>query len=143
MTKLRTSLIAAAAAFSLAAPAATVAQDRNGAEQSKGQAELAKLLDGRVAGEPERCVRTFPSRNVEIIEGTALVIRAGNTVWVNTTQDPETLDEDDALLIRKFGSTSQLCRLDQVTTFDRFNGFYTGNIFLTDFVPYRKADAAS
>lgn len=139
---IRKPLFALAAAAVLAAPATTaIARDNHA--QAKGAAELSKLLEGRVAGEPERCVRTFPSRNVEIIEGTALVIRAGNTVWVNTTQDPERLDEDDALLIRKFGSTSQLCRLDQVTTFDRFNGFYTGNIFLTDFVPYRKADAAS
>jgi hypothetical protein len=137
----RKPILALAAAAVLAIPATIAAQSDRA--QTKGAAELAKLLDGRVAGEPERCVRTFPSRNVEIIDGTALVIRAGNTVWVNTTQDPDRLDDDDALLIRKFGNVSQLCRLDQVTTFDRFNGFYTGNIFLTDFVPYRKTDASS
>jgi hypothetical protein len=139
---IRKPLLAVAAAAVLAAPA-TIATAQDNRAHAKGAAELAKLLDGRVAGEPERCVRTFPSRNVEIIDGTALVIRAGSTVWVNTTQDPDRLDEDDALLIRKFGNVSQLCRLDQVTTFDRFNGFYTGNVFLTDFVPYRKADASS
>ena len=139
---IRKPLLAFAAAAVLAAPATIVTAQDNRAH-AKGAAELAKLLDGRVAGEPERCVRTYPSRNINIIEGTALVIDTGNTVWVNYTQDPERLDEDDALLIRKFGSSSQLCRLDNVTTFDRFNGFYTGNIFLKDFVPYRKADAAS
>lgn len=139
---IRKPLLAIAAAAVLATPA-TLASAKDNRAQTKGQAELAKLLEGRVAGEPERCVRTFPSRNLEIIEGTAIVLRVGNTVWVNTTQNPDSLDEDDALLIRKFGSSSQLCRLDNVTTFDRFNGFYTGNVFLTDFVPYRKADAAS
>ena len=102
----RKPILALAAAAVLAIPATIAAQSDRA--QTKGAAELAKLLDGRVAGEPERCVRTFPSRNVEIIDGTALVIRAGNTVWVNTTQDPDRLDEDDALLIRKFGNVSQL-----------------------------------
>ena len=59
---------------------------------------------------------------------------------MNRTRAPQTLDNDDVLVIRKFGSGSRLCRLDQVSTRDRFNGFYTGNIFLTDFVPYRRVE---
>lgn len=139
MSYVRQSLIAAAAALAVTAPAA--AQDRAPAEIPAGQVKLAKLLEGRIAGEPERCIRTFPSRSLNIVDGTAIVMDAGDTVWVNYTQHPDSLDEDDALLIRKFGSTSQLCRLDTVTTFDRINGFYTGNVFLTDFIPYRKADS--
>lgn len=144
MTTSRSTIIAAAAALALAAPAAAIAQDRDEAvELTKGEAELAKLLEGRVAGEPESCIRTFPSRNLNVIDGTAITYERGDTVWVNYTQNPDTLDEDDALLIRKFGNASRLCRLDNVTTFDRFNGFYTGNIFLTDFVPYKKVEDAS
>ena len=41
------------------------------------------------------------------------------------------------MTIRKF-SASQLCRLDQVTTHSRTGNFYTGNIMLQDFVPYRR-----
>ncbi len=32
----------------------------------------------------------------------------------------------------------QLCRLDQITTMDQYSGFFTGVVFLRNFVPYRK-----
>ena len=140
MTHIVKSVVASLAAIALAAPLA--AQESSNTELTKGQAKLAKLLEGRVAGEPERCIRTFPSRSLRVIDGTAIVSDQGDTVWVNYTQYPDGLDDSDALLIRKFGTASQLCRLDTVTTFDRFNGFYTGNVFLTDFIPYRKVDDA-
>ena len=140
MNILAKSVVAGAAALALAFPLAVGAQER--AEPSKGEVKLAKLLEGRIAGEPERCIRTFPSRSLTIIDGTAIVSDQGDTVWVNYTRHPDGLDDNDALLIRKFGSVSQLCQLDTVTTFDRFNGFYTGNVFLTDFIPYRKVEDA-
>lgn len=107
---------------------------------TKGEAELAKMLEGRVAGEPERCVNTFGNGNLRIIDGTALVYRQGGTVWVNRTRNPDSLDDDDYLVIRKYGSSSQLCRLDNVTTQDRSGNFFTGVVFLEDFVPYRKVE---
>lgn len=137
MTLIIKSLVAGMAGMAMALP--LVAQQTAPADTTAGQAKLAKLLEGRVAGEPERCIRTFPSRSLQVIDGTAIVSDQGGTVWVNYTQNPASLNDRDALLIRKFGSVAQLCRLDTVTTFDRFSGFYTGNVFLTDFVPYRRA----
>ena len=102
--------------------------------RDEGQAELARLLEGRVAGEPQSCVRTM-----RIIEGTAIVVGRGNTIYVNVPRHPDSLDEDDAMKIRR--TSSQLCRTDIVTTFDRTGGIYTGNIFLGDFVPYKKTDS--
>lgn len=107
---------------------------------SKGELKLAKMLEGRVAGEPERCINTFRSGNLTIVDGTALVYRDGKTIWVNRTRNPDSLDDDDYLVIRKYGSSSQLCRLDNVTTHDRTGNFFTGVVFLEDFVPYRKAE---
>jgi hypothetical protein len=132
----------AAALLALGTPA--LAQDEVENEMlSEGQEELAKLLEGRVAGEPQRCVMTTPSRGFRIIDETALVYERGDTVWVNYTAHPGSLDDSDALLIRHFGgSAMQLCRLDNVTTFDRFNGFFTGAVFLEEFIPYRKVDDA-
>ena len=125
------SLATAAAAITLVASPAS-------AERKSGEEKLAELIDGRVAGEPQSCINTFNSRPLTVIDDTAIVYRSGDTVYVNRTRAPQTLDNDDVLVIRKFGSGSRLCRLDQVSTRDRFNGFYTGNIFLTDFVPYRR-----
>ena len=144
MKRIPTILAGAAAALALTAPLASQAQERGNRYEERraerGERELAKLLKGRVAGEPQDCIQTLPTRSLRIVEGTAVVYDAGSTIWVNRTRDPRSLDDNDALLLRKFGSGSQLCRLDQVTTFDRNGGFYSGNVFLTEFVPYRRAD---
>ena len=142
MRKLATTALAAACAL-LAAPA--LADHHDGPDDmadramTKGEEKLAKLLEGREPGEPQSCVTTFrSSENLRVIDGTALVYGRGRTIYVNVPARPETLDDRDLLVIRKFGST--LCRTDMVTTADRINGFYTGNIFLGDFVPYRRVD---
>ncbi|WP_379553474.1 hypothetical protein ACRAQ7_03955 [Erythrobacter sp. W53] len=111
------------------------------AAKKTGEEELAEMLEGREAGEPTRCIRTLRSSgNLQVIDKTAIVYKRGDTVWVNKTRNPDQLDEDDILVIRKFGNTSQLCRLDNITTADRFNGFFTGAVFLTDFVPYKTVE---
>lgn len=132
----------AAAAFFVAPP--VVAQDEtNDGEITEGQQELAELLEGRVAGEPQRCIRTLPNRSLNIIDDTAITYESGDTIYVNYTRNPDQLDDDDTLVIRKFGtSATQLCRLDNVTAVDRYSGIFSGAIFLTDFVPYEKPEAA-
>ncbi|MEE2794389.1 MAG: hypothetical protein VX512_06080, partial [Pseudomonadota bacterium] len=51
-----------------------VLADEN-AQMTRGEEKLAKLLDGRVAGEPQSCIRTLGSRNLSQIDGTALTYR--------------------------------------------------------------------
>ncbi|MBX7539427.1 hypothetical protein K3178_00235 [Qipengyuania sp. GH29] len=123
----------------LAAPAV---QADEPVELTKGEKRLAKMLDGRVAGEPESCIRTIGSRNLMTIDGTALVYRSGDTIWVNYTKRPEWIDDSDYLVIRRF-SNSSLCRTDQITTYSRGGNFFSGVIFLDDFIPYRTAEDAS
>ena len=132
-------LAATAALTMLAAPA--TAQDYADRELTKGEAKLAKMLDGRVAGEPERCIRTIGSRNLTQIDDTALVYKQGRTIWVNYTRTPGSIDSDDIMVIRKFDGSS-LCRTDQITTVERFGGFLSGVIFLDDFIPYRLPEDA-
>ena len=128
-------LIAVSAAAMALSPAS--AKDRN-----SGEEKLAEMLEGRVPGDPENCIQTFGSGNLTVIDKTALVYKRGDTVWVNRTKHPKSLDDDDYLVIRKYGSASQLCRLDNITTRDRGSNFFSGVIFLEDFVPYRKVDDA-
>ena len=136
-------LIYAGAAFAAILAVPLSAQDDAGTmELTKGEARLAEMLEGRVAGEPERCINTFGSRPLKIIDDTAIVYRDGDTIWVNYTRNPDTLDDNDILIIKKYGSSSQLCRLDNVTTQDRFSHFFSGVIFLEDFVPYRLPEDA-
>lgn len=131
MPKLVGSLaVIAAAAGLVAAPL--------GAARLSGEEKLAKLIEGRTAGEPESCINTFGNRSLTVIDKTAIVYKDGNRVWVNRTKNPESIDDDDVMVIRKFGG-SNLCRTDMITLTDRFSGMFSGAIFLSDFVPYEKA----
>lgn len=104
---------------------------------TKGEKRLAKLLEGRVAGEPVRCIRTMPSQRMQTIDGTAYVYGSGNTIYVQRTRNPDQIDDNDALVTTRFNAT-ELCRLDQMTTVDRVLGVFTGAVFFEDFVPYTR-----
>ena len=116
-----------------------VLADEN-AQMTRGEEKLAKLLDGRVAGEPQSCIRTLGSRNLSQIDGTALTYRDGDTIWVNYTRNPESIDESEVMVIKRFSATS-LCRTDQIELVSRTGGFLSGVIFLDEFIPYAKVEA--
>jgi hypothetical protein len=107
-----------------------------------GEEKLAEILKGRVAGKPVSCINTWRNANLSIVDNTAIVYREGRTIYVNRTQNPKDLDWNDILVIKHFGTT-QLCKLDQVTTIERGNGAFTGVVFLTDFVPYTLPEGGS
>lgn len=139
------------AALALAATMPVSAQDQGDieakvaapADPSKGEKRLAKLLEGRVAGKPLSCIRTEPRDRMEVIPGTAYVYGAGHTIYVQRTRDPQRISDNDTLVANRFNAT-QLCRVDMLTTIDRFTGFFTGAVFFEDFVPYtRVKDAGS
>lgn len=125
------SLAIAAAAVGLLATPVTAARQ-------SGEERLAKMLEGRVAGEPRRCLPALRSQSLTVLDKTAIVYKQGGKVWVNRTARPQDIDEDDILIIRKYGN-SNLCRTDLITTADRTSGMFTGAIFLEDFVPYEAA----
>lgn len=112
------------------------------AAQSKGEAELAKLLEGRVAGTPTSCINGMSNQRMRTIDGTAYVYGAGRTIWVQRTRDPAQIDDRDTLVVVRVG-TNQMCRFDQMTTVDRFNGMFTGVVFFEDFVPYIRTPSAA
>lgn len=123
--------LAAAAALTAGLSPATAARPT-------GEERLAKLIEGRTAGTPSDCIFTTPTGNdLTVIDGTALVYKAGGKLWVNRTRTPDAIDSDDVLVVRRFGSN--LCRTDTITLVDRLTGMFTGVIFLDDFVPYEKA----
>lgn len=131
---------AAFAAAALAFSGSAAAQPDTANQQlTKGEQKLAKLIGDRVAGEPKSCIPGFPVRSFQVIDETAIVYKIGRTVWINRTRDPQSLDDRDTLVFRRFGSN--ICSSDIVTSIDAASGFYTGNVFLGEFVPYRMADS--
>lgn len=98
--------------------------------------QLAKLLEGREAGKPVSCISLADTRDMVVLDKTAIVYGSGTVIWVNRPKNAEHLDSDDILVTHPTGS--QFCSLDIVKTVDRSGHFETGFISLGDFVPYRK-----
>lgn len=105
---------------------------------AKNEAKLAKMLEGRTAGEPVSCIPAFKGSRLEVIQGIAMVYEEGGVVYVSRPTQPDSLRSDDILVIDRYGG--QLCHTDIVRTIDRMGGYFTGVVFLGKFVPYRKAD---
>jgi hypothetical protein len=129
-------LAAAALAVSAVAVPAYAGDGPKLTTAEKGEAKLAKLLAGRTAGEPVNCITTLNSSDLQVIDETALVYKAGKTIYVARPTHPKQLRRDDVLVTKRTGS--QLCTNDSMHTVDRSGGFTTGVVFLDSFVPYTK-----
>lgn len=124
--------------LSLTIGAALLAAGAAQAEKPSPEAQLAKLLDGRVAGQPSDCINLSGSPSSQVIPGQAIVYREGRTLWVNRPRSgASSLTGDEVLVTRTLGS--RLCSTDTVMLHDRTTQFMTGIVMLGDFVPYRKA----
>lgn len=124
-----------AAATIAAVPGVSAAKERLAPEE-----RLAKLLDGRVAGEPQNCISLSGINSSQVIDKTAIVYRIGSTMWVNRPKGgAQSLDDDDILVTKTTGS--QLCSIDTVELRDRTSRMYSGFVSLGEFVPYRRAKA--
>lgn len=132
---MRAMLLSLSAVLVLAASGAQAADQPN----AEGEAKLAKLLEGRVAGKPVDCINLRAMDNSEIIDGTAIVYKGpGGRLYVNRPRGgADWLRSDDVLVTKTL--TAQLCKVDPVTLVDSLSRFPRGFVNLGDFVPYTKA----
>ena len=129
----RALMATAAGAILLAQPLSAPLSAR---ERLTGEAQLAKMLEGRVAEKPVSCIDLRDATNSTIIDKTAIVYSSGlGVIYVNRPKFAQSLNDDDILVTKTWGS--QLCRLDIVQLRDRSGGFFHGSVGLDDFVPYR------
>ncbi len=115
--------------------AGTTAASAGNAEEN--EAKLARMLEGRTAGEPVNCISALRSNRIEVIEHVGIVYDAGSTIYVARPTDARQLGRNDVVVIERFGG--QLCTNDVIRTVDRYQGYTTGAVFLEEFVPYTKA----
>ena len=102
-----------------------------------GEEELARMLDGRIAGKPVDCINLPMVSSSTVIDKTAIVYQSGSTYYVQRPRTgAETLNDDDVLVTRLTGS--QLCSIDTVQLHDRSTGFWRGFVALDKFVPYER-----
>ncbi len=121
----------------LAAAALAASPAASAREKLTPEDQLAKLLDGRVAGEPQNCLSLTSLGSSQIIDKTAIVYRVGSTMWVNRPKGgAASLDDDDILVLKTSGS--QLCSIDTLELHDRSSHMYSGFVSLGKFVPYRR-----
>ena len=100
-------------AASLVATGATAVQAR----ERDPEAQLARALEGRVAGEPVNCIDLHRVRSSRVIEGTAILYDAGGIIYVNRPRNgAEELNRFDTLVTRT--PSTQLCSVDVVHTYD-------------------------
>lgn len=126
--------ILAATALTLSASAASAAT-----RAEKGEARLARMIEGRVAGDPVSCIATMSGSRLEVIDHVGIAYDAGRTIYVARADRPQSLDGFDTVVIERSGS--QLCKQDMIRTVDLNAGFTTGIVFLGDFVPYTRPEA--
>jgi hypothetical protein len=108
------------------------------AKAPSGEERLAHMLEGRIAGQPMRCISEFSrGRDVQVIDRVGVVYDAGDTIWVARAHDPDALRDRDILVVDRM-SGGQLCRDDIKRTIDRYEGNLKSVVFVSDFVPYRR-----
>lgn len=131
-----TPALAAMAALSAMVPAAAAEADTPDAP-TKGEEQLARMLEGRVAGDPVRCIPSRRQQRVQMIDGTAYIFGHGSTLYVQRTTRPQDIHRRNALINQRF-SGGELCRMDVISTVDPIAGFFTGGVLLEDFIPYTR-----
>ena len=106
------------------------------------EVELARAIEGRVAGEPVDCIDLHRVRGTQIITDTAIVYDAGSTIYVNRPRSgADSLDRWDTLVTRLY--SNRLCSIDTVRLYDTTSHMTTGVVFLGEFVPYRRVQTGS
>jgi hypothetical protein len=132
-------LLTAASLALLALPGAAMAGDK---PYEKGEAKLAKMLEGRVAGKPVKCISNHQVQNSTVVDRTAIVYRVGSKLYVNRPRSgASSLDDNDILLTKLYGT--QLCNIDKVDLIDRTSHMWNGFVVLDDFVPYERVKTAA
>ncbi|WP_066800913.1 DUF6491 family protein [Sphingomonas soli] len=132
---MRTAIILGALALAGCAAQADPAQSR---KQERAERELAKALEGRVAGEPTDCISSMGSNGPQIIDANTLLYRQGSRVWRNDLDGGcPGLDPGDTLIIEVHGS--QLCRRDMIRVREPGSSILGPSCSLGKFTPYTKA----
>ncbi|WP_299308503.1 hypothetical protein [uncultured Croceicoccus sp.] len=135
----KTLTVAMAAGALLSAPAmADTDETRQDRVNAKAEAKLAEKLEGRVAGEPVRCIPNYRNQRTTIYDETAIVWEVGSRLYVNRPESGlEALDDNDIMVTDTV--LNQLCSVDTIRMVDQ-TGFMRGVVFLGEFVPYERVE---
>ena len=128
-------LLSAAAVVSLGA-CTTAPQPET--RSAKAEAQLQKLLAGKVAGRPVTCLPHYNSRDMVVIDDNTLLFRAGsNRVYRNDLMGGGCSPLGSGFYaLQTKTSGAGLCRGEIAQVVDVANGITVGSCVIGDFVPY-------
>ena len=128
--------------FMLAASCAPVDSTPKPLTEKQG-ITLAKQLDGKLAGAPQRCISDYNAANMIRVSDDILLYRvSGNLVYKNRLRGgcPGLSRDNDIIVSEQYGT--QKCSGDLIRLVDRTSGIQGPTCSLGEFVPYRKDKTA-
>jgi hypothetical protein len=108
-------------------------------QSPKAQRELASALAGRTPGPPLRCIPSYRSDQMQVIDDYTILFRDGRTVYLQRPPGGCTglANGGRTLVSRKFGTTDT-CEGDINHLVDFPSGMQAGSCVFGPFVPYTK-----
>lgn len=103
---------------------------------AEAQAQLDKLLSGRVAGQPTQCLPSYRNNNMITVDENTILFRSGNTLYRNDLRGGGCARLGGAYALVTRTSGSSLCSGDIAEVADLSSGISVGSCVLGDFVPY-------
>ena len=99
---------------------------------------LARELAGRVAGQPQNCISTWPNQGLRVIDSRTVATDRGPTLWINRlAAGCPALSPYNTVIVEVRGS--QYCRGDHVRGLEPGAIIPGPTCFLGDWVPYRRS----
>ena len=102
------------------------------------EAELAKLLAGKVAQRPVSCLPHYSSSDMRVIDDETIAYRDGGhrTYVAHMSGACSNLASGSAALVTHLYGSADLCRGDIARVVDTANGMTIGSCAFGDFTPY-------
>lgn len=105
--------------------------------ESRDQRALREELAGLAEGPPESCAPARQNESLQIVDRETLVLRSGNTIWVNRLDGScPGLRPLATLIVEAHGS--RYCRGDRVRALEPQSTIPGPVCILRDFIPYRR-----
>jgi hypothetical protein len=133
---MRSAVLLALAAAVSACAASTVSEPRT----ARAESELASALAGKVAGPPVKCLPSFRTRDMNIVDDNTILFRDGrNRVYRNDPPGGCSPMGGAGYTLVTRSITGQMCSGDFVQVVDLRSRMTAGACSLGDFIPYQTA----
>jgi len=108
----------------------------------KQQAQLDRLLGGKVAGPPQSCLPNWQVHDMSVIDDQTIIFRdSPGRVWLQKPQNPCNLLSMGPYALVTRNPTGALCQGDIGQVIDTMSGTNVGSCVMGPFVPYTRPGA--